>query len=91
MNGANHLQESDDAPLHLCPVCLHKIYFAILIMQKARIKAGMAKQFRSLKIADRYKQLTALYLKYGLDEEAKWTSARVEYLTPSNSEMKADE
>ena len=35
MNGANHLQESDAAPLHLCPVCLHKLYFASKMMEKA--------------------------------------------------------
>jgi len=25
MNGSNHLQESDECPLHLCPVCLRKL------------------------------------------------------------------
>ena len=25
LNGSNHLQESDSRPLHLCPVCLHKL------------------------------------------------------------------
>ena len=29
MNGSNHLHESDVRPLHLCPVCLHKLYFSI--------------------------------------------------------------
>ncbi len=29
MNGSNHLQESDARPLHLCPVCLHKLQFSI--------------------------------------------------------------
>ena len=29
MNGSNHLEESDARPLHLCPVCLHKLYYAI--------------------------------------------------------------
>ena len=29
MNGSNHLQESDARPLHLCPVCLRKLYFSI--------------------------------------------------------------
>ena len=29
MNGSNHLQESDSRPLALCPVCLHKLQYAI--------------------------------------------------------------
>jgi archaemetzincin len=29
MNGSNHLQESDSRPMHLCPVCLHKLQFSI--------------------------------------------------------------
>lgn len=29
MNGANHLQEADATPMHLCPVCLRKMHHAI--------------------------------------------------------------
>lgn len=29
LNGSNHLQESDSRPLHLCPVCLHKLQHSI--------------------------------------------------------------
>jgi len=29
MNGSNHLQESDERPLHLCPVCLRKLHSGI--------------------------------------------------------------
>jgi archaemetzincin len=29
MNGSNHLAESDDRPLHLCPVCLRKLHHAV--------------------------------------------------------------
>lgn len=29
MNGANHLEEADSTPMHLCPVCLRKLYHAI--------------------------------------------------------------
>jgi archaemetzincin len=28
MNGANHLGEVDDHPMHVCPVCLHKLHLA---------------------------------------------------------------
>jgi archaemetzincin len=29
MNGSNHLDESDDRPVHLCPVCLRKLHHAV--------------------------------------------------------------
>jgi len=29
INGSNHLEESDARPLRLCPVCLHKLQYAI--------------------------------------------------------------
>lgn len=29
MNGANNLQEADEQPLHLCPVCLRKLHHSI--------------------------------------------------------------
>ncbi|MGQ9615561.1 MAG: archaemetzincin [Spirochaetota bacterium] len=29
MNGSNHLGESDARPIHLCPVCLRKLYYSI--------------------------------------------------------------
>jgi archaemetzincin len=55
MNGANHLKEMDDTPMHLCPVCLRKMQHAV--------------KFDPLK---RYEKLHAFYLKYALEEEAKW-------------------
>jgi len=29
LNGSNHLAESDSRPMHLCPVCLHKLHHCI--------------------------------------------------------------
>ena len=29
VNGSNHLKESDSRPVHLCPVCLHKLQYSI--------------------------------------------------------------
>jgi hypothetical protein len=29
MNGANHLDEADSTPMHLCPVCLRKLHRAV--------------------------------------------------------------
>ena len=29
MNGSNHLEESDQQPLHACPVCLRKLESAL--------------------------------------------------------------
>jgi len=29
LNGSNHLKESDSRPMHLCPVCLHKLQYSV--------------------------------------------------------------
>lgn len=29
MNGSNHIQEADSRPMHLCPICLHKLHYSI--------------------------------------------------------------
>ncbi len=36
MNGANHLQEADASPIHLCPVCLRKLHLAVRFDPVAR-------------------------------------------------------
>jgi archaemetzincin len=38
MNGSNHLEESDARPLHLCPVCLCKLYYTIGFDARDRYK-----------------------------------------------------
>ncbi|NWK56033.1 hypothetical protein HW115_10455 [Verrucomicrobiaceae bacterium N1E253] len=38
MNGANHLQEADAAPMHLCPVCLRKLHRVIGFSPLSRYK-----------------------------------------------------
>eukprot|EP01084_Bolivina_argentea_P306217 529108_1 len=89
MNGANHLIESDNAPLYLCPVCLHKLYFATKIMEKAqnkkliiqkRNKKNNVGEKRYLDILTRYQQLSVLYNKYGLCEEGKWCMKRSQFI-----------
>jgi len=39
MNGSNSLEETDRAPMHLCPVCLHKLHLAARFSPKARYTA----------------------------------------------------
>jgi archaemetzincin len=36
MNGANHLEEVDATPMHLCPVCLRKLHHAVRFDPVAR-------------------------------------------------------
>ena len=36
MNGANHMQEADATPMHLCPVCLRKLQHTIKFSPRAR-------------------------------------------------------
>lgn len=38
MNGANHLQEADATPMHLCPVCLRKLHHAVRFDPVARYR-----------------------------------------------------
>lgn len=38
MNGANHMQEADATPMHLCPVCLRKLQHTIKFSPRARYK-----------------------------------------------------
>ena len=49
--GSNHQAESDRAPLHPCPVCLHKLWWAIRFDPAAR-EAALAKVLRELGITD---------------------------------------
>ncbi len=42
MNGANHLQEADASPMHLCPVCLRKMQHAVKFSPAARYRKLMA-------------------------------------------------
>ena len=62
LNGSNSLKESDRGPLHLCPVCLRKLYHA---------RGGFDPEAR-------YRELRDFYKAHGLDAQAKWTAARLD-------------
>jgi archaemetzincin len=49
--GSNNQAESDRAPLHPCPVCLHKLWWAIRFDPAAR-ESAVADALRSLGITD---------------------------------------
>ena len=90
MNGSNHMEESDAAPLHLCPVCLHKLYFASKIMQKAERNKKRGKRKKNdkdetnyLDILTRYQRLSILYEKYGLIDESIWCKKRASFVFDS--------
>ncbi|MCY1008298.1 archaemetzincin [Nannocystis pusilla] len=51
MNGCNHLDESDRAPLHLCPVCRRKLQYAIAFDPAVR-ERQLAEFFRAHDMAD---------------------------------------
>jgi len=52
VNGTNHLEESDSQPLHLCPVCLHKLQWSVGFdvadryrnLQKVHNRIGLKKE-----------------------------------------------
>eukprot|EP01083_Nonionella_stella_P044262 119236_1 len=75
MNGSNHGQESDMKPVHLCPVCLHKLYLSRLKKSKKN-----KPDYQPLDILERYRKLAVLCETYGLVEDAKWYQHRVQYL-----------
>ena len=74
MNGSNHLEESDNGPLQLCPMCLHKLYFCRLL------KSGQNNQYQKTDILKRYKNLQQVYAKYGLKDESQWYQTRIEFI-----------
>lgn len=45
MNGAKHLAEGDASPMHLCPVCLHKLYSAVA---KTRTPLDVMRRYQGL-------------------------------------------
>ncbi|WAS96789.1 archaemetzincin [Nannocystis punicea] len=51
MNGCNHLDESDAAPLHLCPVCRRKLQYAVAYDPATR-ERQLAEFFRAHAMAD---------------------------------------
>ena len=65
MNGSNHLDEADGRPIHFCPICLHKIYFA---------------NYKNMDLLKRYKQLNEIYSRLNLYEQANWFKSRVQFI-----------
>jgi archaemetzincin len=51
VNGSNHLRESDQRPLHLCPVCLRKLQHSIGFDVGKRYQA-LADFYRKVGFAD---------------------------------------
>ena len=54
MNGSNHLNETDRAPLHLCPVCLRKIHHGLKFNPATRYQK-IATFLKDQKMADEAK------------------------------------
>jgi archaemetzincin len=48
MNGANHLEESDRTPFHLCPVCLRKLHAAVGfdVLEREKKLLGILEQYK---------------------------------------------
>merc|ERR1711907_20985 len=70
MNGSNHDEESDNRPMHLCPVELHKLYHSL---------GG------KLDIHLRDRQLADFFEGVGLIDDANWYKARVEVVSSKAS------
>jgi len=50
MNGVNHLQEADDTPMHLCPVCVRKLHWGLRGTPAERYR-GLEKFYRDQNLA----------------------------------------
>ena len=80
MNGSNNLEESDESPLYLCPICLHKLYYCKLkyFCPKGKKTQKKSKLFNGqLNIMKRYERLYEFYSKYGLDQVSSWYRERI--------------
>lgn len=71
MNGSNHLQESDAAPLHLCPLCLRKLAEGCSIGER---------------VQQRYELLLQWYRDHGFDEDAAFIQTQLELIAMPPSE-----
>eukprot|EP01084_Bolivina_argentea_P054436 99825_1 len=71
MNGSNHIEEADSRPIHLCPICLHKLYFSRLKNFNNETK---------LNILQRYKYLADFFEIHGLNNDAIWFKKRLQYI-----------
>jgi len=69
MNGANHLEEVDSQPLHLCPMDLHKLQYMI----------GFNPIPRYIKLLEFFKKYKCFF-----EEERVWVEGRLESLLKSN-------
>jgi len=61
MNGANSVEEADGAPMHLCPVCLRKLFHVVAKTQR-----------EPLDIMGRYQRLASFLEECGLEDDARW-------------------
>jgi archaemetzincin len=54
MNGSNHLAEDDSIPLHLCPVCLRKLFHAVRFDVEKRYE-DLQRFYRKVGLNDEYR------------------------------------
>lgn len=74
MNGANHLAESDAAPLHLCPVDLRKLLFAL-----ADVPAAPSAQARYRRLLEFYERAgeTSVWRRRGFADASPCATKRL--------------
>ncbi len=65
--GSNNQEESDRAPMHACPVCLHKLQWAL-------------SQFGEFDPVARELELAKTLRELGIDDEATWSEHRAKWI-----------
>ena len=64
INGSDHMGEMDESPLHLCPICLRKLYSSLP-------KSLVSKT----NVLERFQHLSEFLQKIGQEESASWYRA----------------
>eukprot|EP00026_Physarum_polycephalum_P007594 Phypoly_transcript_07658.p1 GENE.Phypoly_transcript_07658~~Phypoly_transcript_07658.p1 ORF type:complete len:468 (+),score=100.30 Phypoly_transcript_07658:102-1505(+) len=71
MNGSGHIIEDDSQPLHMCPVDLRKLTYALQDDKRSKDFSAIRKQ---------YELLHQFYEKYNFTDDKRWVHSMLQYL-----------
>lgn len=78
MNGAQTLEELDHSPLHFCPVCLRKLYYAVLIKGK-QVSFDVLQRYQSIaSFLNEDIPVLSRAAKKGFSEECAWVNGAID-------------
>ena len=79
MNGSGNLMEDIESSAHLCPVCLHKLNFALTGGQKITNTYNNQNNnaINEINFEKRYYNLANLYDEFGWTNDSQWIRKRI--------------